>query len=256
MQDQEGRTALHYACDAEEKVRIVSALVEAGGDPNMSDFSGRTPIDDAREGSRGGLLSILERGPRRVSECGVGEGGVGRFSCEEDTITLRGEVWVARRLMPVPETLPDTHSDQGGQGAPVWGLQTVVLPPAPAGARPGKGSQDGAFATWGATHLGGRQVRAGVPQNLLASVDLTRSVVDDWIVVDEDDDLFRRDAAARSSQRELPLGVGASAVEVMSGAVSEVRKNIRWALDSSLSKATMMWPFTGSSREGADGVRK
>ena len=66
MQDQEGRTALHYGCDADSKVGIVEILVKAGGDVHRTDFTALTPIHLARHSGARAVLAALER-ERRTS---------------------------------------------------------------------------------------------------------------------------------------------------------------------------------------------
>ena len=63
-QDQDGRTALHYACDVDSKAGIAEVLVSAGADAHGSDFSGLTPIHLARQSGARAVLASLERTQR------------------------------------------------------------------------------------------------------------------------------------------------------------------------------------------------
>ena len=293
QQDQEGCTALHYACDAESKANLVEILVSAGADGNRSDFNGCTPLHVAQKSGAHAVLAALQRTHRssrglgvsamgacipisplqvdvgtgrwpgdceggmpavcavgvsagsstfvaahgqaapvgsplhggQVGGRGVGTaagGGGAKSFVEEDLVTGRGEVWVARPL------------DVGAQpanDASDWGMKTVGIaspqssPPAKYAVSPaadvpglagrGAGAADkvrtaqrmggpadfsnldagepGARSTASFVQLPtgiGREGRGGHTRALVASsaMDLTKSVTDDWIVVDSDDE--------------------------------------------------------------------
>jgi len=293
-QDQEGRSALHYASDVDSKALLAEALVSAGADAQLSDFSGLTPLDVAQQQGARGVLAILERTQRssrglgasamgaciplsplqvdvdeglwsggaravvaspamraspgmaplspaaasasmrpqalvssgRARTCGsppaavmcslAAAGGWGAKSyVEEDIVTGRGEVWVAR---PLDVSSPSQSND--------WGMRTVAIDPqspaarrsptaamsAMAAAAPASEQQAHAppraaasnhtleqhrvpgqptdFSNWeeGGTFVAS-MVSRGVARAPGASVmDLTKSVTDDWIVVDSDDE--------------------------------------------------------------------
>lgn len=320
-QDQEGRTALHYAADGDSKARIAEVLVSAGGDVHRSDFSGLTPLHIAHQAGARGVLATLEwaqrnsrglaasavgpaiplsplqvdvdeglwsggarvaaatppgraaqslhgRAPRsphaggstqqaaysgRQSPGGGGgpasAGGSGKdFSssaslahwgtqsyAEQDIVTGRGEVWVARPL------------GDGGSGVAAhddWGMRTVAMEPrsptasrAPTAAMAAIGAASNAsygqargctaaergqcapqphapqrvpgtatdFSNWeeGAGHLPSMVTRPHSRAPGASVMDLTKSVTDDWIVVDSDDE------EVAASYRRAP-GAGAA----------------------------------------------
>ena len=293
QQDQDGCTALHYACDAESKAHLVEILVSAGADGNRSDFNGRTPVHVAQESGANAVLAALQRTHRssrgldvsamgacipisplqvdvgtgrwpgdceggmqavcavsvsagsstfvgahgqaasvgnplhggQVGGRGVGAaagGGGAKSFVEEDLVTGRGEVWVARPL--------DVGAQPGNDSSD-WGMKTVGIaspqssPPAKYAVSPaadvpvlagrGAGAADkvrtaqrmggpadfsnldagepGARSTASFVQLPtgvGREGRGGHTRALVASsvMDLTKSVTDDWIVVDSDDE--------------------------------------------------------------------
>jgi hypothetical protein len=187
----------------------------------------------------------------RPLRAGSDDTRMARFVSEpEDMITGRGEVWVARRLSPDPHAAND---NAGGNGATasVWGLETVILPPLPKGTgrygdgRAAQGPVDSGFAVWEradghAAH--GHRVRGRMHESV---VDLSRSVVDDWIVVDDDDEVVLERGPGESSRQHRKMAPN-STVDVVSVAVqetvAEVKKNLKWALDNGLQKATnIMW---------------
>lgn len=281
---------MHYASDVDMKGRVAEALVSAGADAQLSDFSGLTPLDVARQHGARGVLAILERtqrnsrglGASAMGACiplsplqvdvdeGVWSGGAraavvapsfraspgmaplspasaalraqglaspGRVRAgspaaganalaaaawgtksyvEEDIVTGRGEVWVAR---PLDASTASQSND--------WGMRTVAMdpqspvarrsptaamsamagvvasePPARARAQPRAAAsqhppqeqrvpgQPTDFSNW---EEGGASVASMVSRGAArgpgASVmDLTKSVTDDWIVVDSDDE--------------------------------------------------------------------
>ncbi|KAJ1465905.1 hypothetical protein T484DRAFT_2589156, partial [Baffinella frigidus] len=257
----DGCSPLHYASRADSCAAIAAAIVAAGGNALLQDFSGTTPTELARQRGSGAMLSALgytlTPAPAHVDSLLAGAPG----ERDDDLITGRGEVWVARPFCPAPPAPPAVapaaaaHTGQtragdaaarygeppaalGAQSGQTrgkdrdWGLRTVELrspnrSPPEAGAaarggaagmgaaggggvRPGGGGEAAGghaqpnpnralgFATWERRDGkgGGRPGGPGGPGGgkvdgsmLEASyVDLTRSVVEDWIVVDSSDD--------------------------------------------------------------------
>ena len=315
MQEQDGRTALHYAADADSKARIAEVLVNAGGDVHRSDFSGLTPLHVAHQSGARGVLATLERAQRNsrglagsavgpaiplsplqvdVDEglwsggaraaattppgvraahgmhgraprsphaggahqaavggrqspgagagpaggvCGAGGWGTQSYA-EQDIVTGRGEVWVARPL---------GDGSSSAAASDDWGMRTVAMDPrSPSTSRAPTAAMAALNATpeTGAAAYGqalGRTAAERVhcaphqqpPQRVpgtatdfsnweegvgsvasmvnrpqsrgpgASTVDLTKSVTDDWIVVDSDDE----DGAG--SYRRAPAGVAA-----------------------------------------------
>lgn len=265
---------MHLACDSDHKAQIVGALVAAGGRADQADFGGRTPIEMA---SKAGLLLIsaalagqpLPRSWARGGEGGEGMGGsavnedlcktvdLGRGassgvklakSVDEDIVTGRGEVWVARPADPAEE---GKRGEASGVAVVVqanlasssgWGTETVVLPPVTASGagrqHPGVGGGKAVgFARWEP-----QGAAAGSRQRAMAAsvVDLGRSAGggDEWIVVDEEEEAARQAAAgggqgvaggrSKGWGESVRSALAARAPEV----VSEVKKNFKWTMES------------------------
>ncbi len=320
-QDQEGRTALHYASDTDSKARVAEVLVNAGGDAQRQDFGGLTPLDMARQAGARAVLAVLERTQRhsrglgvsamgpciplsplqvdvdqglwpagtraqvaaspplrssaagmaplspaspgmsaklsspllgRASPCEAGvpsaDGWGSKSFVEEDIVTGRGEVWVAR---PLEATSPAVGSE--------WGMRTVAMnPPSPAARAPPSavtaGSADARymergqrappksqrlqggpadFSNWeeGSASVSSVAGRSAAGRGPGASVmDLTKSVTDDWIVVDSDDEHsepYQRRAAGAAAGNTVGEGdVWQERVKQAKGAALQVKMGI------------------------------
>ena len=323
-QDQEGRTALHYATDTDSKARVAEVLVHAGGDAQRQDFGGLTPLDMARQAGSRAVLAVLERTQRNSRGLGVSAMGpciplsplqvdvdqglwpagtrahvaaspplrssaagmaplspaspgisaklssplLGRASprgveagapsadawgsksfVEEDIVTGRGEVWVAR---PLEATSPAADRE--------WGMRTVAMnPPSPAARAPPSAMAAGCpssdarymergqrappkpqrvqggpadFSNWeqgsaSVSSVAGRSTSGRGPG---ASVmDLTKSVTDDWIVVDSDDEdsaPYQRRAAGAAGSTGGEGDVWQERVKQAKGAALQVKMGI------------------------------
>eukprot|EP00960_Hanusia_phi_P029073 747756-Hanusia_phi.AAC.3 len=238
LQDQDGKSALHYVNDSEAGDRICSLLLRVGADPNLTDFQGNLPPYCSNRfagGMRGGPSPSAQL-PTVPSLSSVADG---------DIVTGRGEVWVARPLSPsiLPVTDPREAVAAGGLNVSHWGLQTVEIDPKHSSQRASDSHAEAAgrfvnYASWQERSV----ARFGTRSRMEASVDLTKSMTDDWIVVDSDEEerASSREDVIEAITGRIESQVWKARVDQAKGAMMHVGKHLKRVLGSMPS-----WPAGG-----------
>ena len=237
FQDQEGKSALHHINDSEAGNRICCLLLRVGADPNLADFQGNLPPIRQHQAADNVKVRTPTSRPPPAQMLNA--------PVDEDMVTGRGEVWVARPLSPsiLPVMEPGEAAAAGGLNSSHWGLQTVEIDPKQSTQRvaDGRGEAAGRFVNY-ASWQERSMARYGTRSRMEGSIDLTKSMTDDWIVIDSDDEEKKgsQDDVIEAFTGRIESQVWKARVDQAKGAMMKVGSQLKRVLGNMSS-----WPAGG-----------